>query len=87
MYTHYDRTANAVGPCGPPGFKSPILRLLSSSSVLTARPGGLLFSASPDPCAHNARTWPRSHRDFALFPDRAQARPAAMPGLRAASPP
>ena len=30
-------TANAVGPCGPPGFKSPILR---SDQALCLIPGG-----------------------------------------------
>ena len=57
------RTANAVGLYGPPGFKSPILRFLSSSFALTTRLGELLLSAFPGTlraqCAHTTAIGPR----------------------------
>jgi hypothetical protein len=43
-------TANAVGLYGPPGFKSPILRHLSSSYARALSLGGLPLSASRTPC-------------------------------------
>jgi hypothetical protein len=51
------RTANAVGLYGPPGFKSPILRFLSSGSTLTFIAGRPLFRAFQAPCVASA--WPR----------------------------
>jgi hypothetical protein len=50
------RTANAVGLYGPPGFKSPILRLLSSGSTRRFAPGVPLLSAFRTPCV--AIAWP-----------------------------
>jgi hypothetical protein len=85
MYTHYDRAANAVGCNHPPGFKSPILRFLSSSFAPGHHSGGLLLSASPDLCAHNARTRAPSCPIFIPLCTR-PARASVMPGLRSGSP-
>jgi hypothetical protein len=49
-------TANAVGWQHPPGFKSPILRHLSSSYARPPSFGELLLSASRTPCV--APVWP-----------------------------
>ena len=78
-------TANAVGCNHPPGFKSPILRFLSSSFAPGFHSGGLLLSASPDPCAHNARTRPLSGLIF-ISPCTRLARASVMPGFRSGSP-
>ena len=80
------RTANAVGLYGPPGFKSPILRYLSSSYARVLCLGGLLLSAFQGPCAHNARTRPPSGLTAISFLTRAAARASAMPGIRARLP-
>ena len=73
-------TANAVGPCGPPGFKSPILR-----SDQQFRPGapsrGTAGFRFPGPL--------RGHRrnPAARLPHRCPPpRGPAMPGIRAGSP-
>ena len=58
MYTHYDRAANAVGCNHPPGFKSPILRFLSSGSALTFIAGRPLFRAFRASCVAMAVCWP-----------------------------
>jgi hypothetical protein len=85
MYAHYDRAANAVGCNHPPGFKSPILRFLSSSFARWHRPGRLLLPASHDPCAHNARTRALSSPIFISLCTR-PARASVMPGCRSGSP-
>ena len=79
------RTANAVGCNHPPGFKSPILRFLSSSFAPVLHSGGLLLSASPDPCVHNARTRALSSPIFLSLCTR-PARASVMPGFRSGSP-
>ena len=76
------RTANAVGLYGPPGFKSPILRLLSSGFTRRFFAGRPLLSASLAPCAHNARTRPTSGLVFISSLTCAAAQASVMPGLR-----
>src|SRR6516162_110061 len=78
-------TANAVGLYGPPGFKSPILRHLSSSYARALRPGGLLFFAFRVPCV--APAWPPPSSDplSISLVTCADARASAMPGIRAGS--
>lgn len=82
----WNDTANAVGLHGPPGFKSPILRHLSSGFTrrfLTGRP---LLSAFLTPCAHDARTWATSGPAPIPFRTCAAARASVMPGFRSGSP-
>jgi hypothetical protein len=66
MYAHYDRAANAVGLYGPPGFKSPILRHLSSSYARTLSLGGLLLSAFSCLCV--ATAWPSPQIRLSVYP-------------------
>ena len=73
-------TANAVGPCGPPGFKSPILR-----SDQQFRPGapsrGTAGFRFPGPLRGHRRNRPPVY----LIATRRRAGPA-MPGIRAGAP-
>ena len=80
------RAANAVGCNHPPGFKSPILRLLSSGFTRSFFAGSPLLSAFRAPCV--ALAWPRpsSGRVSISFRTRAVARASTVPGVRAASP-
>jgi hypothetical protein len=79
-------TANAVGLYGPPGFKSPILRHLSSNYAGVLCLGELLLWAFQDLCAHNAHTRPPSGLTSISFLTRAAARASAIPGIRARIP-
>ena len=58
-------TANAVGPCGPPGFKSPILR-----SDQQFRPGapsrGTAGFRFPGPLCGHAAIWPPIYLSHAV---------------------
>ena len=87
MFAHHYRAANAVGLYGPPGFKSPILRSLSSSYARALSLGGLLLPAFQGPCVATAWPRPQSGHFFIPFGTRAGARASAMPGNQAGSPP
>jgi len=76
------RTANAVGCNHPPGFKSPILRLLSSGFTRRFITGRPLLSAFLAPCAHNARTRPTSGLTSNSLRTCATALASVMPGFR-----
>ena len=87
MYAHHDRAANAVGCNDPPGFKSPILRFLSSGFTRSFFAGRPLLPAFRAPCV--ALAWPRpsSGRGFYLIPHPRSTRgPQLVPGVRAGSP-
>jgi len=67
-------TANAVGLHGPPGFKSPILRHLSSCCVRVLGLSALLLLASPSPCVAYRRRRPGPAR-----PGQGKAEPCSAP--------
>ena len=81
------RSANAVGCNHPPGFKSPILRFLSSAYTRRFFAGRPLLSAFQAPCVTPAWPWPRSGRASLSFITRATARASVVPWLRAGSAP
>jgi serine/threonine-protein kinase RsbW len=80
------RTANAVGLYGPPGFKSPILRLLSSGFTRAFIAGRPLFPAFQASCVAPAWPWPSSGLTFISSLTCAIAQASVVPGFRSGSP-
>ena len=85
MYAHHDRAANAVGLYGPPGFKSPILRFLSSGFTRALIAGKPLLRAFQAPCVAPAWPWPSSGLTSISLLTCATAQASVMPGLRSGS--